>query len=490
MSSDKGEKWRYEASNMLHLTTQCKIRQCSRCHECVSYYCNTCTEDMCIRYINQEYLTIREKSRGIISRIRGQKIPNNIAIKKEIELEIEAVPKEVDVFGQGLYKSGRQMKGHTKNIARSYNCEDVKRRLVSLFWKQKTKLIWQNKLLQKTEDISVSAKNPVEFLRFTKHLQKRRFRIMIEDMLKLSFIYEEKTVTKNDVCRKLDTKETNIPKKRHPQTNLMLESMSTLWLKKSQSVPRVNRSVHISCNPVDGHFWVSDHEHICRSDKDHTLEIGRHGYGEHTVTGQGELIYIDRNYDIIKDCTKRIVLIDAKGGWKPKCIYCSPLTGDLLVGMATINHTAAKVVRYLSSGVEKQSIQYDDRQQALYTYPAYVTENRNGDIIVSDNYVVMVTDYKGGVRFTYRGSPDQGLAPRGVCTDPLLNILVCDCRSHGVHMLDKDGNLLTVLLQYAENSAGPWGVSYNEIDHVILVKGDTNNKVAVYRYLNRANYLL
>ncbi|XP_062575667.1 uncharacterized protein LOC134237579 [Saccostrea cucullata] len=311
-----------------------------------------------------------------------------------------------------------------------------------------------------------------------------------EDLFKVSLTSEEETVTKNEIYRKLRTIETNTSKERKPQNKIMLEPMSTPYIKKSHSIPLVSRSVHISCNPVDDSFWVSDHEHVCRSDKGHSLEIGKHGYGEHTVTSQGKLIYIDRDYNIIKDCTERIVLIATKEGWKPKCIYCSPLTEDLLVGMATINLAAAKVVRYLSTGEEQQSIQYDDRRQPLYTYPAYVTENRNGDIIVSDNYVVKVTDCKGGVRFTYRGPPDKGLAPRGVCTDPLLNILICDCRSHGVHMLDKDGHLLSVLLQYAENSAGPWGVSYNETDHVILVKGDANNIVAVHRYLNRARYLL
>lgn len=51
------------------------------------------------------------------------------------------------------------------------------------------------------------------------------------------------------------------------------------------------------------------------------------------------------------------------------------------------------VTRYNKTGDEIQTIQYDYRGQEMYLHPLYITENNNGDVVVSDNKeAVVVTD--------------------------------------------------------------------------------------------------
>ncbi|XP_062572781.1 protein lin-41-like [Saccostrea cucullata] len=110
----------------------------------------------------------------------------------------------------------------------------------------------------------------------------------------------------------------------------------------------------------------------------------------------------------------------------------------------------AMVGRYKSTGQELQH----NPCQGQYINPKYITENQNGDVIVSDSSigyfgsgVVVVTDCKGTHRFSYKGNkPESSFEPRGICTDELLNIIVCDINTKTVQMIDKDGQFLTVLL--------------------------------------------
>lgn len=60
-------------------------------------------------------------------------------------------------------------------------------------------------------------------------------------------------------------------------------------------------------------------------------------FGLHTVISENELIYIDKNYNINKlspDMNTTSTFIEAPyPPWRPGCVYWSPFTRDLLVGM-------------------------------------------------------------------------------------------------------------------------------------------------------------
>nr|XP_034319922.1 uncharacterized protein LOC117687466 [Crassostrea gigas] len=176
--------------------------------------------------------------------------------------------------------------------------------------------------------------------------------------------------------------------------------------------------------------------------------------------------------------------------WEPRCVYWSPSTGDLLVGMYREKPRTGKVTRYNQSGQLTQTIQSNNTGLGLYRKPNYITENNNGDVVVSDDDAVVVTDRGGRHRFSYTGPPSgSGLVPWGICTDALSHILVCDVRTNTVQMLDRDGQFLSHLLIRPSGIFSPWGLSYDVITHRLWVGSGNNKTVVIYRYITRQDAL-
>ncbi|XP_065932478.1 tripartite motif-containing protein 2 isoform X2 [Magallana gigas] len=176
--------------------------------------------------------------------------------------------------------------------------------------------------------------------------------------------------------------------------------------------------------------------------------------------------------------------------WRPRCVYWSPSTGDLLVGMYTID--TGKVTRYNQSGQLTQTIQYHNTGRGLYSIPRYITENNNGDVVVSDlSGAVVVTERGGRHRFSYTGHPSGSrLVPLGICTDALSHILVCDVITHTVQMINKDGQFLSHLLTKSQEMGESWSLRYDVNTHRLWVgSGSRDNKVCVYRYITRQDAL-
>lgn len=200
----------------------------------------------------------------------------------------------------------------------------------------------------------------------------------------------------------------------------------------------------------------------------HVNHIGR-GQGIHTVNSDSELIYIDNSNNIKKlssDTKTTTTFVEATHPqWRKTCVFWSKTTEDLLVGMeiyrmkkankANKGRTIFCAVRL--SGTTKlekkfKTIQFNKRQQ-LFKQPLYITENNNGDVVVSDNKnAVVVTDCRGKHRFNYIGHPPgSGLSPRVICTDSLSHILVVDTNPKTVHMINQDGKFLSYLLTNSQS---------------------------------------
>eukprot|EP00105_Crassostrea_gigas_P046178 XP_019930326.1 PREDICTED: RING finger protein nhl-1 [Crassostrea gigas] len=154
-----------------------------------------------------------------------------------------------------------------------------------------------------------------------------------------------------------------------------------------------------------------------------------------------------------------------------------------------------KVTRYNQSGQLTQTIQNDNTGMGLYRQPNYITENNNGDVVVSDSIfpsgAVVVTERGGRHRFSYTGHPSGSeLQPWGICTDALSHILVCDGATNTVQMLDKDGQFLSHLLTKSQEMGVPWSLSYDVNTHRLWVGlWGNNNKVCVYSYIDTQDAL-
>lgn len=219
--------------------------------------------------------------------------------------------------------------------------------------------------------------------------------------------------------------------------------------------------------------------------------------GVHTVTNESELIYIERYGDINKLSsdlrTITPILRLTNLAWRPNCVYWSLSTRDLLIGIydSTITKTG-KVIRYNQTGTLTQTIQHDNVGLELFKCPLYLTENINGDIVVSisDSFrmsgAVIVTERGGRHRFSYYGHPSEsGLLPLGVCTDALSHILICDDKTKTVHMLDRDGQFISHLQIESKDIEKPRSLSYDFNTHHLWIGSSDSNTLVNYGFITR-----
>nr|XP_034308033.1 uncharacterized protein LOC105321474 isoform X2 [Crassostrea gigas] len=304
-----------------------------------------------------------------------------------------------------------------------------------------------------------------------------------------------KSFNKEDVMESLSAIKTTERKNRRVGNQCLLKRMPGSEFHQSLTVIGVDRCYHISC-VTSGWVWVSDGRYnLILTDTTgaplHRVEDSCRGDGLHTVNSERELIYINKNYNInklSKDMETTTTFIKRTNStWRPLCVYWSPSTGDLLVGMCYIHTDTGKVTRYNQNGQLTQIVQHNNNSgRGLYREPHYVTENNNGDVVVSDFMAVVVTERGGRHRFSYTRHPSGSvLWPRGICTDALSHILVCDEWTNTVQMLDRDGQFLAHLLIRPSGIFTPWSLSYDIKTHRLWVGSDDNSTVVIYRYITR-----
>ena len=138
---------------------------------------------------------------------------------------------------------------------------------------------------------------------------------------------------------------------------------------------------------------------------------------------------------------------------------------------------------------KKQTIQRDDKRQALYTTGEikHLKENNNLDICVADRRAgaLVVVSTVGKFRFRYKGSSShclkQPFDPVCVTTDSHGRILTTDYNNHCVHILDMEGQFL----RYIENRNlhTPWGLCVDSSDNLFVGEESTVTvkKIQYYR---------
>eukprot|EP00105_Crassostrea_gigas_P026572 XP_011447574.1 PREDICTED: tripartite motif-containing protein 5 [Crassostrea gigas] len=262
-----------------------------------------------------------------------------------------------------------------------------------------------------------------------------------------------------------------------------LSLSSSVTKVREYTVPGVDDVHHISLGKSD-RLWVSNYDgNLVQTDLQgnqlQKIQTSGESDGYHTVTPDGDLIYTDKRNKVINRITPDNTITEfiKTGDWIPLSIHSSHINGDILVGMW--KDKEAKVTRYNKTGTE---IQRDSKGQALYGGPHYITENTNGDICVSDynKHAVVVVDKSGQHRFSYTGQR-SGFIPYGICTDVLCHILVCDNISNTVHLLDQDGQFLSLLLTEQQGVEYPRSVCVDDENYLWV--GQLTNKVTVYKYL-------
>lgn len=311
----------------------------------------------------------------------------------------------------------------------------------------------------------------------------------------------------------------NIIKPTDEKDGLLKMSLSPTFL-QSFKVKRVHMCKHMSFLAPDN-IWVSDDKNriLLTNIKGGTLHLVKRNrsHGIHTVSSDRDLIYID-NDNNIKTLSEDLKLLTTtfleaeNSQWKLLCVHCCQSTGDLLVGM-TINKkiqttidlqitdldedenqcifSSSKVTRYNKTGEETQTIQFNNDRLQLYRLPLYITENKNGDVVVSDNKdAVVVTDRGGKHRFTFTRHPSGStISPRGVCTDSLSHILVVDVATQTIIMINNDGHFLSYLLTISQNMHHIGCLCYDFHTSRLWVGSWKMRRVSVYRHIDKKDAL-
>lgn len=264
---------------------------------------------------------------------------------------------------------------------------------------------------------------------------------------------------------------------------------------------------HIACVPPNM-CWVSDGIKVTLTNitgdtlyhlKSTFSLISWHTGIYHTVNNEGDLIYIDlsgsiKQLSLDKETISEIIEINYLEENQPRCVFCSPLNGDLLVGMVDKFHfdeeKKGKVYRYKKNWSLAQTSKFDKTGLKICDIPwtpNNIIENNNGDVVVSCYDFVVVHNSVGQPRFTYKGHPSGSeLLPLGICTNALSHILIGDDKTDRIHIIDKDGQFLSHLLVKPSRLFKPHCLSYDVSSHCIYIGTNLKlgeNSIYVYRHL-------
>ncbi|XP_065932115.1 uncharacterized protein [Magallana gigas] len=478
------------------------------CEPCQVPACNNCQTHRKHTQIDVKtgYKTKRQQHRGTIHTIRSEALFYRPVLLTGIKADVKTCHTEFSPLQSEMLTKAPKLKNLIDKVVydllNNVLCYfDFKHRCK----KQKIKMIRHIVRLRRYEHRYVQPAftfSALQFLSFTKTALRKNIKTALPQIhltLHTSQLSMTESLNKEDVMESLSAIQITERGNRRVGNQCLLKLTSGAELHQSLTVTGVGRCYHISCVTSD-RVWVSDWNNLMLTDTTgvplHRVEDSCSGLGLHTVNSESELIYIDRNFNInklSKDMKTATTFIERTDyTWRPRCVYWSPSTGDLLVGMYNDDTETGKVTRYNQSGQHAQTIQYHNTGRRLYREPIYITENNNGDVVVSDymSGVVVVTERGGRHRFSYTGHPSgSGLFPCGICTDALSHILVCDVITNTVQMINKDGQFLSHLLTDSQEMGIPLSLSYDVNTHRLWVGSWDNNKVCVYRYITRQDAL-
>ncbi|XP_062595839.1 uncharacterized protein LOC134257211 [Saccostrea cucullata] len=476
-------------------------------------YCYSCELPVCAKcekYIQHEtldirkaYKTIREQHRDILHRIRSETLYNSRFFLAQIKTDLKTAQTEIINHQMKMSTKAQRLKDLIDTVMCDIQVRNKKIMDLTIYGLRQQKRNIKRHLasIEKYEYCDKqSADRPVEFLYFLKNTFVPKIRAN-HYCAQYALLFLSAEINMEDVIKLLSKIQIIERGQRRVRNECFLELMSTPVLVRSVKLKTSGLITHISCLNSD-RFWISQW-HSCISDiilinteggaLHHLTSIDnlswKNIYGTQTVNKKGELIYLDFNNEVYKlslGNTTKSALIKGTDTWDPRCVYSSILNGDLLVGMFSYFEQAGKINRYNNTGQHIQTIQHNTKGQQLYNVPYYITENRNGDVIVSNLGRLVVTNRKGRHRFFYTGpSTSSLLQPYGICTDALSHILVCDWITNTVQMIDKDGHFLSRILTRTQGIYRPNSLCYDIKTHLLWVGSWNDNTLCVYKYIKR-----
>lgn len=320
---------------------------------------------------------------------------------------------------------------------------------------------------------------------------------------RVSALEENIKGTLSTMEEKMEEKISKMEKKvQHCIDRMVLLTSAILTLTIATPVENIEQ---ISC-VKSGRLWVSPAfgSDIYQVNNNGNINEEVHSKGPFCVSKDNALLYKsgrfnedgheydDKYGDRIKKKISPIsfTLLKTKKSEDVVGIYSSFVNGHILVLIQIsieaesiwLRHYSHKITRYDENGRKIQNICISDRIQGWQFSPfeyADITENKNGDIIIScqEYETVVGMDRSGKHRFLY-SHPDNDY-PRGICTDKYGHILVAFESS--IHLLDEDGAYQTILLKNVSSNILFTCLCLDDKQNIYV--GNDRGIVNVYKYL-------
>lgn len=526
----KGHTEFYCRECSIELCTMCKENHCiyldSKDHEVVNYgkkviypseqaaceshpdyvyemFCKLCDIPICVHcreHAQHETINIhtgfelkKRQHSKIINNIRSDDLYFRHVLLANIRTDLKSRQSRnlySQVYSQ-LKTKGLKVKDMIENVV----CNDKSRHQCLV---QKIKMQSHLARIEENEYLfEQSATKPVTFLWFVKKFAIARIHdtLPVEKYGILGLINGPIDRALTDILNAIIEK-----RKRQTENQQLLRVLPQVVLKKAFKINWENFLLHNPCKPLNQtseHIWLRSNNdlYLTNTKSEKLFKIANDQPSSlfcigatHTMTRDKELIYIDRMRTIQKlSGDIKIELPLLKDSFcQPFCVHISPYTENLLVGMLNIKSNASLIMRYniKDSGPK---IKPEIIGQIENWFPTLLTDNINGDIIVScSERGFKVIDRVGSLRFNYPKTPAGfRLWTKGLCTDPLSHILV----STGpcVFMISKDGQFLSYLLTRPLND-GTTSLLFDHETNLLWVR-DLSNTFSTYRYIERYDIL-
>ena len=364
-------------------------KYCKRCDLPVCYHCRKHRNHELVN-IKIAYEDKKQQHKEIIHNIRSDAIYNRRVLLAELGIT-EYLKKKSDTCHKKFYNLLSEMKVKSQRLKHILDSA-LRKGLLYIFFHTDFTVNITN-ILHSEHSYNQSVYSPVKFLRFIKKADLSSIQESTNFAIHCwppSLPQEIKWV---DLIGFLC--EIRIQKKGHRQAakDRLLKLMPTPVFQKSIKLGHFFGSdfSFVSTKLI----WVHDGHNLILKDtmtgeNIHLVDDSCESEGTNTLNREGELIYVNKNYNIniLKKNrqTKTAFIERTCSTWEPMSLYCSPFNGDLLVGMGIPdtypNAGKGKVLRYNSCAQLTQTIQHDNTGQPLYGIPYIVTENNNGDVVV------------------------------------------------------------------------------------------------------------
>lgn len=476
------------------------------CKHCELPVCFKCIEH--IKHKKNQLRSARNKKiqecRGSVHIIRRDAICYGSILRSDIEADYKNSCTKISNYLSDVYKKAKLIKYRLNHVSRGF---DFKHRCL----KQMKKLNRYISSLQNYEQsFDESVNGAVRFLLFI----KKNCLLMVQDTSYLTLhtnnFFCSESLTKKNVAETLCTIQMRDGNIRCLGTNRLLKVMSSPELYQTVRVRALQSCTKLACIASDK-FWVGDNSQVLLSNTKSDILYCRKNrcwFAEDamslTTNSKGHLIFVNEGFDINKLSLSQnmieteIVMMNfmnnepclkqTNDAWKPKCLHWSPSTGDLLIGMYQTNKSSkwsGKISKYKQKK-ELTDMFFITNGRNLFQ----LTENNNGDVIMCLTHAILGKERERNKHFLYKGHESSSkFEPRGICTDAMSHILVCDVATRSVQIIDENGFFLSHLLIRQPRIITPYSLSYDVNTHRLWIGSSDNNIVCVYRYLARQNVL-